>query len=923
MKTSVKWVGLFLALILLMEMFPLRLVEAAEGTEPADSTRPATVDEALKRINQDMQEFYGLQNYYPNSVTINNETRTLRRDLIQKHLNPPSEQTEREKLKNNTFQIVYGGDHGRTLNHKGKEMKEYSGYTKNGHSVPTEGVPWYQGWSGRKIQNFNLIPDPWLNQEVRDKYGIAKSDFDEYKNTKIKYLIGGTFEQLIIQGLNTEYAGVPYSEFMYNNQNSDYGDQSVYTKNAKPKSGNWIDYVHVLQPPTMFSWGFGTVYIDSNVGVTYLDIPIAPFALLESDLAATFDKLPEEAVAGEQVQAAVRVNSTFTDPVTTNYSWTLTKKDGTRLTAQADNLAFSGHANAESGSFSVSNAKSAVLYATFTMPDSDVRIQFKVNEDGKAPKEKNLDNNALDSNPLAVKLVKPEPLPYDVLSTKVKFPLRDGNPITAILTLPEGKWVSNATGQLNVNNNAPDLFRDFKVEGNPRVNEAREVIERYPVVNAIIKREDFGDDPLNRKWKNPENPKVPIRKSGTVSYGGSVKRDYEYQKLVCSKGGGCSWVTVRETAHADFNSGENRKIYDVYVYNGTKELGKHTYENKIENNTPDSKTKKLFWENEPYTYDVIRWMKHIDENGQPYNWTAVPGQYERTFTQQASADIAWKSESPMAEQYQKARQAAKDKTNKKSLYDKAVFATDRQLQKYAYPVKSGYYFNPAGSYTFTVKTVMYKQSPDDTKDHKDMVDTLIDSFRYETNLIYINSKKKAVNIANEPLAAKGGGFKAAAGQLTAGQPKGVDGKTLLNVLDREDDESRYKKDVEEIFYSQDQDESKTHEYWKRVLEGYSESSTQGSKENYQYREYVADKQKKMYKITETTTVTIEINPDNIPVYTHANMQNGKYYVKAWINDAPLSRGGHTYKKLGTLQGIDVLDNIEVTVVGSMFDDLND
>ncbi|GJM70487.1 hypothetical protein HMSSN036_27030 [Paenibacillus macerans] len=218
---------------------------------------------------------------------------------------------------------------------------------------------------------------------------------------------------------------------------------------------------------------------------------------------------------------------------------------------------------------------------------------------------------------------------------------------------------------------------------------------------------------------------------------------------------------------------------------------------------------------------------------------------------------------------------------------------------------------------------MYKQSDNDTQDHKDLVKALIDSFRYETNLIYINSKKDAVNIANEPLASKGGGFRAEAGILTAEQPKGVDGKVLLNVLDREDDESRYRKVVEPIYYSQDQDESKTHQYWKRVLEGYKESNTQGSKDNYQYREYVADKQPKMYEITETTTVTIEINPDNIPVYTHANMQNGKYYVKAWIDDAPLSGGGHTYKKLGTLRGVDVLDNIEVTVVGSMFDDLND
>lgn len=926
MKNSVKWFGLILVLILLTATFPFPPAQAADNPEAAENTRPTTVEEAIQRINRDMKEYYGLDNYFPESIPKDGQTLKLRKDLIEKRLNPPPVQTKREARKNNTFQMVYGSNHGDELVHKGRLVVRYSGFSVNGQSVSSDDFPWDAGWSGTQIQDYNLIPEPWNKTRVTEKYGIRPNRFDKYKDPANKYLSDGTFEQLIIQGLNTEYAGIPYSEFMYDNQDSDYAKVDVYKEGAKPsKGGNWIDYVHVLQPPTMFSWGFGTVYMDnSNIGVTYLDIPIAPYALLESDLSASFEKLPHEAAKGEQVQVAVRVNSTFADPVTTNYSWTLTQKNGTKLTAQDDNLSFSGHANQESGAFEIKNRTGVVLYATFTMPDSDVRIQFKVNEDGKMPKETILGNNVLDSNPLAIKLLKPTPLNYDVLSTKVKFPLNNGNPIAAALTLPrpDAYWVSNATGELKVNNETKDLFRDFEVEGNPLVDEPSAWISRNPIVHATIKREDFGDDPVNRKWSPHSNPKVPIRRSGTVSYEGSVKRDYEYKVEVCSNGV-CRTEVRRETAHADFDSGEDREVYDVYVYNGTKELGKHTYKNEIENNTSDSKTKKMFWENEPYEYDVIRWMKHLDENGQPYDWTAVPGRFRRTFTQQASGDIAWKSESTMAQEYQKAREAAGNKTNRKSLYDKAVFATDRQLQKYAYPIKSGYYFNPAGKYTFTVKTVMYKQSDNDTQDHKDLVKALIDSFRYETNLIYINSKKDAVNIANEPLASKGGGFRAEAGILTAEQPKGVDGKVLLNVLDREDDESRYRKVVEPIYYSQDQDESKTHQYWKRVLEGYKESNTQGSKDNYQYREYVADKQPKMYEITETTTVTIEINPDNIPVYTHANMQNGKYYVKAWIDDAPLSGGGHTYKKLGTLQGVDVLDNIEVTVVGSMFDDLND
>lgn len=923
MNNGMMWLKTILIFALLTPMFPLGYGHAAERTTPK------TVDEVLHRINQDMRELYGYKgDYYPTSITMNGRTLSLRTDLIRKRLNQQPNQDGELDMRANTFEIVYGGDHGATLYHNGKELREYSGYSVNGQSVSSEGVPWFAGWSGTKIQNFNLIPRPWRDDDVRNKYHISKNRFDNYNDPSNKYLEDGTLEKSIQTGLDISFGNKKYKEFMYRNQNSQFQNRDVYDAGSKPKNGGkWINYVHVLQPPTELSWGFGTVYIDSSIGITYLDIPIAPFSLQNlTDLSASFEELPKSAVAGDQVRVGVKVNSTFVDPVTSDYSWTITRKsDGSSLTPQANQLEFTGHGAAESGSITLTKNASRVLYASFTMPDSDVRIQFRINEEGKKPEEVLLGNNTLDSDPIAVRVIRPVNLLYNVLSTQVKLPLNQGRPITATLTLPEpdGWWTSNATGALNVTNQTPDLFRDDRIEGNPPVNESSETITRYPVAHATVYRKDFGDDPVNRKWLNKEDPAKPIRRSGTFSYAGSVSRDYAYNYTTCDADGVCTTHTANDTTSADFNSGTDQGIYDVYVYNGRKELPKKTYLNKIENNDRNAKSKKMYWENEPYTYQVIRWMQHLNEVGETLKWEDVPGQYPRDFTQQASADIAWKSESTMAEQYQTARDAAKDKKNKKSLYDKAVFATDRQLQKYAYPIKSGYYFNPAGKYMFTVKTITYKPSPEDTKDHQDLVDTLIDSFRYESNLIYINNKKTAVNLTNQPLSAKGGGFKAVPGQLTADQPKGVNGTVMLKVLDRKAEESRYTKVAKEIYSSEQQDESQTHEFWKMVLEGYAESSTLGSKTNYQYREYVDKGQKKMYELTETTTVTIEINPDNLPVYTHANMQDGKYYVKAWIENAALNRGGHTYKKLGTLQGIDVLDQIEVTVVGSMFDDLND
>jgi hypothetical protein len=126
--------------------------------------------------------------------------------------------------------------------------------------------------------------------------------------------------------------------------------------------------------------------------------------------------------------------------------------------------------------------------------------------------------------------------------------------------------------------------------------------------------------------------------------------------------------------------------------------------------------------------------------------------------------------------------------------------------------------------------------------------------------------------------------------------------------------------VEELEHSQDED-GITHEYFKNILEGYSESGTQASDSNYKYREYIKDEQH-IYKITERTTVTIEVNPDNSKIYTHAHMPDGEYTISVWVGDIDLSDMDSEYNELGTMAGIMPLDDIIVTVKGSMYDDVN-
>ncbi len=233
-----------------------------------------------------------------------------------------------------------------------------------------------------------------------------------------------------------------------------------------------------------------------------------------------------------------------------------------------------------------------------------------------------------------------------------------------------------------------------------------------------------------------------------------------------------------------------------------------------------------------------------------------------------------------------------------------------------YPIKSGYNFNPGGIYSFHVETTTYKTTKASTEDHQQLVEQLIDSFRYETNLVYITSGKSAVDLSGQRVNGAGHSYGGQVATLSADNPYGFDGTKIITI----DTDKGYSKKVEEIKYSP-MVNGTTDSLFKEILEGYTESDTQDSFSDYKYREYIEGGQH-LYKITETSTVTIRINKNNQDFYTHANMEDGEYYVKVYFEDINLSALPSAYNVLDVLSGVETLDLINIQVEGSMYDDVN-
>ena len=242
-----------------------------------------------------------------------------------------------------------------------------------------------------------------------------------------------------------------------------------------------------------------------------------------------------------------------------------------------------------------------------------------------------------------------------------------------------------------------------------------------------------------------------------------------------------------------------------------------------------------------------------------------------------------------------------------------MFASDTGYRSEPFPIRSGYFFNPAGTYSFTITTDIYNASPDATEEHRQLVEAMIASFRYESNMVYINASKRAVTINGTPVSKSGTTYAPAAGYAT------VASSPLVEIRA---DRAYMLDSAEELIHNYSR--SGTDPRLRRVLEGYTESGTRGSMDNYKYAEYVHNSEK-VYKVTETTRVTITVNPRNQKLYTHPQMKNGNYTVRAYFTDVRLNTIGslgYNSAILGmTLSGVAALDRIDIKVVGSMYDDV--
>jgi hypothetical protein len=773
---------------------------------------------------------------------------------------------------------------------------------------------------GTIIETKNFYKKPWnvtnnslINRFLKGKLKIF--DSDKLPDGKKDF-----FRESIIYGIGLEL-GLYANGDMFNKTDAELkesikklseliskpnpSDRAIGFLNGNFTTMKWEDYVHIIQPPTDKSWGFGILFHNNGGKDYYFTVPLVPMALLSNDLIASFENASTYNVAGgvtggvtcgvisgTTALLGIKVRSKFMTDETTYFSLQLTRTTDGKIISPT----IIGLDENDLVSMTIPKNGEKFIYVTFTMPsDSNVKIKFKVNENGDRPKETCIENNFLEyeiEHIDGIPSTREYNLPYNVLSRDVKFPYVGGEEIVAHLTKDRGSWSGNATGQLDIVNNNKNLFRSFNVDNNPDVNEASETVIRQPEIRTTFERSAFGDDPENHIWLNWATPSTPKELKGDINSVIStsiVNRPYEYN---C---GAIDCTGHTGIAIAPFNPCTDTSTVKTYIYNGQKTMpdviSRH-FKKVVENNTVQSKIRNMFWISDPYDLKVIRWMCRLDESGNEYGWKKIDGQYLRTFTQQNTAKITWDAPKPMSAIYKQEREYARSGISGAQYYPNAVFATDFDLQQAKYPIKSGYYFNPKGVYTCTVETTQYKDTPNDTKEHKELVEKLTNAFHYKSNLLYTVDGKRFQTL-----------------DISKANSSAL-GMNLLTI------QSKFDKDTYRLERAID-DSKDSHKFFKEILEGYSDSNTLDSKDKYKYREYI--KEGDIYKVHEKTVITFSISPPpGKKLYTYVRMNNGNYSINASVDSFTLNN--YRYNGL-TINKLNSLDSIPVTVHGSMYDDL--
>ncbi|KXG73990.1 hypothetical protein AN618_24340 [Fervidicola ferrireducens] len=325
------------------------------------TTNRPSWERLIDTLNQDIYENYRIPSYYGaqnlRGKQLNKDLYTMRCLMV---YGTPQD-IENNELKNGRYRFF--------------------GQTMNGEAYVNELFP-MDAWSGGYLNDRNWVPEPWKHGVTYRGGAIKKNDITTAIDSD------PTLRQKINAAIHTGL-----TVFYGNKRNAASSNpfDKIYDE-TRGATTDWAQYVHIIQPPTEYTWGMGVMFHSLNGKYWYKTVPIAPFALelpeqkQENKPQPVIDLIAQQGeynpalMVGEKDTYSVLIKNTGDVAVTTDLVW---RQDGKQIKKISITIPAKGY-------------KEHAI--TFTMPNvkegTTIKLEAEINPGRNKPKsEKTFANN--------------------------------------------------------------------------------------------------------------------------------------------------------------------------------------------------------------------------------------------------------------------------------------------------------------------------------------------------------------------------------------------------------------------------------------------------------------------------------------------------------------------------------------------------
>ncbi len=185
------------------------------------------------------------------------------------------------------YVLTWGDPHGDEKNGR----KRYIGYTYLDEDFTNPAFP-HDAWAGGVLEDRNWIKRPWENDILKQRYGIQDIKYDGRPELYLKAMQFGL--------------AAYYGDVLDGVKKIQSGDKVKYVIDPSKRPEFWnnlADYVHVLVPPSTYTWGMGRMWHQREDGtIWYVSVPIAPLGMVfDADLAVRIEPKEVKAKPSEEV----------------------------------------------------------------------------------------------------------------------------------------------------------------------------------------------------------------------------------------------------------------------------------------------------------------------------------------------------------------------------------------------------------------------------------------------------------------------------------------------------------------------------------------------------------------------------------------------------------------------------------------------